>query len=1374
MSPVLHMSSIMPERPSAGASHSAGTLAAWASAAFLACVALAFATAASGQQPAWAIGDALVVEEVVVDGSGGTEQVVLSWPEPSADGIEGFRLYRNNVLIEDLPPADRIASDKSPLPGNEDAEYQLTAVFSGGGESSRLGRPVVNVGDASRGCRGSWNGAASNAWEEPRNWAPVVPSADAGTVPRKVPGSGELACIDTAGAFTPVVTQPGLVVGAINGPAGVTIPTLEIQSGDLSVEGAFHVNRLSIDGGELGLKAGGTTGSGSGNTPDLQLDGGALLVDGTLAVGRLIRADEDTTTLAGTITAPLFDLGTSARIGSTSTARLVGDDVTIQTDSVRINGQPTLDGDGLLVTPAISARNGESTVGWDIELTGAASTITVDDGATLNLASLADLDSDTTLEQTDLDTSGKLVLAQSLEEITGGLAITGDGLVFTGASADDPFVGIKTVGSLDLFDAVATLPEGLLTNALHLDNSALTVPSLDDLGSGTSLSLFASTLTVGAPLDISVGWDILVAEAESTLVADVTLGVELAMSNGVDEGGDGGGGTPVALTIDGDLGFTAGGSVIADAGPVTGNLRVTGALDLTDGAIGLFVPRELDPGESWDALPTGSRPTGDPAVIATDGPGSGSGDLEVTDAGITYSRAGGGGGGGDCVDVPDVLGLRVVGCWAQAGPNAYRTNVTIAAQAPVLPTIGGITFTPTADVDLLLDLEQKTLQSTVGGTSELGEVSVTIPVVGSEFTAAAAAELPTIDLGAFGIDWDLASGIVLEEVRDLLGLPIPSGTDVGLSIDDGEWLLDLLVALPDLLGAIEAGIALPVSDDGVAAAALSTDAIPDVVLGEIARLRDVVFTWAEDTTWRVASAVGDPFNIDGTASYDGGLDAGTLTVNGLTVAGLGDPDATITLAFNRAAGRWAGSYVDDAGRTVEVAFVTGGGGLTAGGVGLSGFELGLATIDRVRLVRQPDESWEVEGTVTTLDGTSSLTGELTFRGGDPRGFLTLQGGFGPLGTLDPLTLTIIDGDGVDHPEDSTVYGITGTMTSGGETSTLDGHLVVLEGTPIAAEIEAGLALGELARIEGLLSLTQNRWRLVGRDGAPDATLVCGGGESAVRADFVLVAGGVRDGELLASDGLCFGVATLESFRLTVASGSTFDATAIIRGPEGDTQAVTGQMTFDGDRLSSAFLSLPELSLGGFVQIPASTVEMTRNGNVETWSARAGDVIQTFELGFTNGSLVAVDILLGDESAPIASWGEWLAVDQLGLSFPGSRPGQEDRWDLTGSLSDPDIDIDGALLVDDGRILAGVIDVDGAEIGSLARMNARLTYLPGPTGRTWGLTGTLVGDGFAGARTVAGSMTFADGGLESGFVELSTMPLGELATTSVRVDRVRSA
>lgn len=1323
---------------------------------------LAAPSPSAGQASAWEIGDALVVTEVTVGDSGEPLAVHLAWPAPSADDVEEVEVLRNGERLGATSGAAFI--DEDPLPPGTPAEYRAVAVYTSGGTSSPLGSPTVDLADTRRGCTFTWTGAASAAWEERRSWAPVVAEADSGTVGLDVPGSGDLACIDTDRRLPVEVTTDGLGVGAVDGSAGVFIETLDVMDGSLTVEGAFHVNWLRVSGGTLGLKAGGTTGAGRGNTPDVILEGGELRVDGTFAVGRLLRIDGDTSTIAGAVTTQQLQLG-SSRIPST--AELIGDGASLTaTESVTAWGDPVLSGTGVLATPALHALDGEAAIGWTLDTAaGAPAEVWVEDG-TLLLPDVAALAADATWESVDLVLEGKLDVGPALQAVGGRMEVGVDGVLLSGGD-DTPFAGLSATAELAIDGADVGLTAGLQTAVLDLDDASLTIPgALTGPTAGVAIALDESTLTVGDPLVLTDGWSLAVQrQRPSTLAADLTVAIPLDLA-GTDDGE--GSVRPLDLTIDGDLTLADGAEVTVDAGPSEGSVTVTGGVDLDAGTLLVTVGEDLPDGATWVALGAGSTPTGPLDAVKVDGPGAGSVTaVELAPTGILLRGPddGGSGGSDDCVDVPDVLGLAVVGCWADDGNGVYRTSLTVAAQHSVAPAIAGISFTPTADVDLLLDVEAGTLRSVVAGTSELGDVQVTIPIVDGRRQAAtqARAAATDLDLGTFGIDWDLARQIDLPAVADLLGLPLPSGPVPVLSVAEGQWLLDLAVLLPDLFDAPQALLSLPITENGIDAAALTTGEVTDVVLGEVARLQSLVLTWARDTTWDIATAIGDPLQVDGSATFDGGLDAGSLTVEGLTVAGFGDPDAAITLTFDRSTSRWAGSYVAGSGATVEVAFITGGGGVTAGGVGLSSFDLGLATLDRLRIVRQPSGRWDLEGQVITLDGTSAITGELTFEGGAPSGFVTLQGGFGPLGTLDPLTLTITDGDGIDHPEAATVYGISGTMRSGGDTSTLDGFLVVLDGTPLAAELDADLAIGELAQVEGLLQLDQQRWRLVGRDGAPDATLSCDGGTSRVRADFTLVAGEVRDGELLATDGLCFGLTSLESFRLTARDATTFDVTATITRPEGGTATATGQMVFDGERLTTATLQLPELSIGGLVEVPPSTWEMTRTGDVETWSVRAGTVIQQLSLGFTDGTLVAADILLGDGTAPIASWGDWLAVDQLGLTFPepGDRSGT--RWQVTGSLSEPDVDIDGFLQLDGGVVTGGALDVDAVEIGSIARLDVLMAYVGGPTGRTWSIDATLLGDGFAEARNAAGSLTFADGGLEAGHLQLERLPIGELAT-----------
>ncbi|HSL56295.1 MAG TPA: hypothetical protein VK866_00475, partial [Acidimicrobiales bacterium] len=209
---------------------------------------------------------------------------------------------------------------------------------------------------------------------------------------------------------------------------------------------------------------------------------------------------------------------------------------------------------------------------------------------------------------------------------------------------------------------------------------------------------------------------------------------------------------------------------------------------------------------------------------------------------------------------------------------------------------------------------------------------------------------------------------------------------------------------------------------------------------------------------------------------------------------------------------------------------------------------------------------------------------------------------------------------------------------------------------------------------------------------------------------------------------------------------------------------------------SGQLTVRGLSIGNLLSIDDLTLTRTVDDDGETWTFLGdGDQrVRELTIGLDpDGDLASGRIELGDvsgESDRIPSAlvaGGWLDVTGLAVDYDGDAG----TWALVGLLRQPDAQVTGSITLDDGTLVQGSL-VTRAELGSLATVDLDARFEGGDTsddsdgdaedaGDRWALDVTLVGDGF-GTRSGAGELTFDDGDLVSGRVELAELPLGELA------------
>jgi hypothetical protein len=200
----------------------------------------------------------------------------------------------------------------------------------------------------------------------------------------------------------------------------------------------------------------------------------------------------------------------------------------------------------------------------------------------------------------------------------------------------------------------------------------------------------------------------------------------------------------------------------------------------------------------------------------------------------------------------------------------------------------------------------------------------------------------------------------------------------------------------------------------------------------------------------------------------------------------------------------------------------------------------------------------------------------------------------------------------------------------------------------------------------------------------------------------------------------------------------------------------------GGRLGAgSFLDLGPIDLGLFVVDGPIRIARDAGG---LWqlpnTPGAADVVQGIELGFDRGRLEIGELRFGDldplvDVVPtLGDVAGWLPLGGFEAGYDQAR----DVWFVNAYLDEPDVRVGGEVGFEDGALATGALEIEAAELGGLAQLDLRLAVI-GPG--AFAIDATLLGAAFDGARSGSGSLSFDDGALTRGRLELERFPIGDL-------------
>lgn len=1301
----------------------------------------------------WAAGDVLQIEAVTVEADGTRTGVTLSWPVPTGT-VDSFEVRREGVLVETVSGTTYTALDKAPDSGDIAQSYTVAAIV-GGVVDNQLGGPEVRFPDPATGCTIVWTGGASSSWAATANWAPYGLAGSEGPV--RAPNATDHACVDHRLGLPITVDTANNVTDQFTGTQ-FRPETLRIESGDLRILGTATIPALQMAGGKLQLADDSKLLWAAGR-PELRLGGGELIIDTVLEIvssttggisGDIVAVSGTTTVLnGGELIAQSMGFdngGTKAVVGRDGHITRIQTDLDLTGDNSFTVGA----GGATLIASGIEIDSGTTTIDWEVDGGPTNGLFINSDGGRLVLADLSELaPGDTFLDAGRIDLRGEVEFAEQLERLGGRLDVQQAAGKLTSGGAATAFAGLRQADALRIDGAVVSIDGNLTVDDLDLRRGSelyLDGALADGPGSFNRFSVDQSILSVGVP---------------STLPPDSTLKVgELAVFHGdftaegevIASEQDDAAGYADAVFKD-DLTLTDTSTLVLGArGPGSDNaseLRVEGTLTV-DGELDIEVVALLPDPTDLLLVATDKPPVGSFDTTTVRGSGSADTAAEVLDDGI-HVTSGGSPVGGTCAENLPALGtMPVKGCWIELSRDVWATYDSVITEPGDIPAIGGLTFDPAVGVDLTLDLSNSTaprlFADNKGGT---GFVGVSLALDAPSVTE-------VIDLGDTPLDWLLDGSENSIGIPDFLAMPVATST---VAVGD-TWSFSVDVVLPEVLDNATVRIDLLDTGRGI------TDPIQgqlSVTLAEVEKFNDTELVYQGSALWSIGNSGADGPIIDGQLEYGNGLlKGGTLGLSDVAIGGFGSIDAV--LAWNPVGTMWTSDTTASDGQPFVRLVETG-----LGGVGdtsrfvIGDVELGLATVKGLVLVRDT-VGWSFEGTAGFLGGSSQPVSSvgLRFDGGVlTEGEIQLAGSFGELADLQNLTLTRPATTTPDPTLDKSavLYDLSAQVLNGGRTIPTAGSLTMLDGELADLALPLDIEFGELGSIVGVLGFDKGTFPLTGADPLSRADYTCEGRTAQASSNMVLVGGEPVSGALTISE-LCLGPFTLTD---TVVSPSSSAADFALEATVGG-RSVSGELSFNRGSIVGGQFDLPLITIGEWFSIPATTLNFRDRGPEDIFEIRAaspGDPVRGLEFTFRNGQFVSGEIGLGDISLGdpdlaglVAEARGLLPIGGLDLTYDLLRK----NWIVDGFLDDPAVNFTGSLALIDGNFESGGLSIPGINIGSLAEIDLQLD-VSGPT--SFSVSGVVQGPAFEGSRAATGELTFANGNLSSGELEIDDLPIGDL-------------
>lgn len=1257
----------------------------------------------------------------VGDGLGAVD-LLLSWP--AVDDAASYAVLRNGDLaVEVAIPIADVTSD-----AKQTDTWSVIALDDGGSELADMGS--LDVLAAVNGCDVVWTGAISSAWDDPLNWAPVI---SGGVVPpQAAPGALDLVCV-LADENLPISVTDDVEAGAVfsllqsNDGIGLgdDVIAIDVSGASFETVGEIITSGVSADG--AALDPGGVfTLSG-----DLVLDRSAVVLADDLTVGGAIRVHDDESALDVDAADPIT---VSADLLAISDANLlIASDVSLSATRVELDNGGAAGGTALTATTLVALGGDNGVVGAGTSF----SEVTVDPGARLVAERLGGV------AGTDFIVGGRLDLLGPGGEL-GSLLVDGaDAEVTVNGGPVNVMTEIKTIGELSLFGASLEVVDALTTRRTVLFSGDLSVGDRLDTAQVYSLG----TSAIDAPeLDI-------VADPEGIIDSGIIT------SASADD--------PV-LAITGDLTLRADAAVrlALDVIPTTPLIEVAGSVALAgDVDVAVVVPV---PAGTEQPLITWSAAAGTLATTLT-GDGADKGQLRQRADGLYLTS----GDVEECSDAPRFADMNVDGCWVDQGDGTYTADQADNVDGV---TIGGV------DIAVLDDDTTIRIDPDAGQISTIDAGGAPVPVAISVPVSDDTAVLTTIPLGIFTFD-DFEIGTSIPFAFDeLLGFPV-AGTPTLVS-GAGGWHLQVDLDLTGILRTV-GSLDLSIGDLGIRSNDLSLENL-SAVFADLAAIVDLDIDWRNASTWDFSSLGLNGPSITGEVDFDELDGGGTLSVRDLRVDDvLVLPDFDLTGVFTATAKTWTVEQPTPSRlRSISFAYTPEGAPVSAeillgdaeGESGrtsaatwgdwldVDGFELAWSLAEK---------RWNIAGRLT--DPEVAFTGSYsTNADGETETFdLDIDGAeLGPFATFD-LDLAF-DGSG-----DSDIYIATAVITRDGAPPIDGGGVFTFDDGDLstASLTFESIEIGELATIEDF-AFTYNGEE--GRFGLTGDLVQPGGADNSIDGSLTFDDGKLSAGELRL-DTLEIGPIRFDEFAFVFTRNAgderltTATVTGNVQAGSRDVTPVGGSITFADGAITEFELTVGAIDLGGIAQIVEASFSYTKNADGTAVIGGEGRLITSdgttdtpvlVELTILDGQVVD-----GRIEADVLSFARAIEIENFTLtnrpltpgtcsSFPA--PAGAQQWQVAGQTTSngETTSVDGCLVIDGPRLVAGELDLGNLRIGGLLTIEALTASfaqevdveVPGPDGNKVTISRTdmslsataRVGEGPA--KAFSGSASFADGGL----------------------------
>ena len=1332
-------------------------------------------TGTENESGTWTADAALQVTAASLDGDGLPESVSLAWPA-SSEAVDNYIVRRGAGVVATLPSTSLTFTDTTPVAGSTH-EYTVSAEV-GGSLKATLGSPNVRF-PANVSCTLLWTGGKSSVWSDAANWAPYGKAGLEGPV--RAPTTTDQVCVDVTRRLPITVTDAGNVAGAIDGALFNPV-TLRVEGGDLKVFGESTIPALAMAGGTLLLADDTELWRAAGRDP-LTLGGGVLQIGtvvrtvnpalGTIS-GDVGVVSATTTTVEG---GEIRTMMLNASGGASREVIGRGGHVLRVAASVKSGDGLTMSvgpgGASIVASPVgIEHLNGTATIDWQVGYeAGSDGLRVVVDGDRLTLSDLADVDvglGDADTDVSSFELFGKLVLAEDVRSLSGEVYIGNEDAALLSGGDTQSFEHVEYVENLRLIAPVVVRVAGDLTVA------ALQMADGADLGVAGELFLiggddlearYHSMSGFGGTTKLRVGEPSVVPEhAVLTLGGDVEIFGDITIRGTLDTGGNGGESFySVFVTFHDDLTLESTATVevflrsLESDGQsrvvVLGRLTIAGRLLAWIGADEFPVDTDVliidavdNTGEFDEIEFVGDDVDGDATGWAA----------TVEDDGVHLEGGGGSGGGPTCDAVPDVNGMEAAGCWVSLGGEQWYSSDEVIPKPAENPTLGGLTFDPQVDVTLYLDNSDPRLPLlyALDSDDDVGGVRVTTIVT-------PVGESPeSIDLGIIRLDWVLDGSVLDLDPTAFLGQRLSGGATV--TSDEGPWQLSVRTRLPAAFGGVVLNHSQELTDAGLTDVSLSGVNIP---FAGVSPIEGALVEYGGEGLWRVDKA--GPVSIDAAFRMDeGAVISGSMSASGLSAVGMALPN--LVLDYAQATNSWVSRTLAPDGTAaavlVEAVSTTVG---TGSRIVTTAVDFAVAAAPDGLELERVVGGWAFDGQVERNGVAIDVSSPELFQfsnGLANGGAILMEGSYGAFGVLEDLVLTTSDLviDGVDRA--ATVFEITADMAANGGSIVVNGTLALVDSTVAHLEVPVNLALGELGAIEGVL-----RNNLIGvvefvglaPGTKPTYTCTDTAGTREIPLDVVSgLSGGTPIAPVVLPE-VCFGPWTLRDVTVEPAvQPGTVDISGSLGGGP-----VTGSWEMDGGDLTKGTLDLPSSDIGGWLPVPAMSLDVADAVGTDRFvladAALPGAPLRGFSLGFLDGEISLGDIDLGDIAPAlpdladvVADAGEWLPVGGVSIDYDVAR----DMWTLNGFLEQPNVMFDAALVLSDGKLISGSVDMNIVDLGPLGRVDVRLN-VTGPS--SFAVVGLWQGAEFADDRTVGGSLTFADGELVAGSLQVDELPIGEL-------------